>query len=317
VSPGYDDGPFDPAALAAWGPPDLYVGGAEHAVMHLLYARFWTKVMADAGIVPFREPFPVLRSQGVMHARDREVGEGSGEPGRTVRRMSKSAGNVVTPDSVAESHGADALRIYLLFMAPFERDTVWEEEGIIGAKRFLERTWRLINAVAAARSERSLRPFGSKTIHRTIQRVTADVEAFKFNTAVAALMECLNEMVAHQQTHGVTAELAEAARTFVLLLTLFAPHIAEELWSRLGGAYSVHQQAWPTWDEALIAEETVTLVVQVNGRVRDRLTLPASITEAEARERALSCDGVRRHVDGRCVVRVVYVPGRLVNVVME
>ena len=140
VSPQYEQGPFDPDALARWGAPDLYVGGAEHAVMHLLYARFWTKVMADAGIVPFREPFPVLRSQGVMHARDPQTGE--------VRRMSKSTGNVVTPDEVAEAHGSDALRVYLLFMAPFENNTVWEEEGIVGARRFLERTWRLVNGVA-------------------------------------------------------------------------------------------------------------------------------------------------------------------------
>jgi len=311
VSPDYEEGPFDPAALAQWCPPDLYVGGAEHAVMHLLYARFWTKVMADAGIVPFREPFPALRSQGVMHARDPQTGE--------ARRMSKSAGNVVTPDGVAATHGADALRFYLLFMAPFERDTVWEEEGIIGVKRFLQRVWRLANAVAATD-----RPAGSPSdtqlhgvVHRTIQCVTTDVEAFKFNTAIAALMECLNEMSAYHRTHGVTVELAEVTRTFVLLLAPFAPHVAEELWARLGGQYSVHQQAWPTWDETLAAEETITLVMQVNGRVRDKLTVPADIGEAKARELALGCAGVRRHLDGRRVVRVIYVPGRLVNVVTE
>ena len=237
--------------------------------------------------------------------------------------MSKSAGNVVTPDSVAESHGADALRVYLLFMAPFENNTVWEEEGIVGAKRFLERTWRLANTVASNYPITELHPEPSRRapthlssyLHRTVQRVTADVEAFKFNTAVAALMECLNEMIAHGQAHGVTEELAEAVRTFVLLLAPFAPHIAEELWARLGGPYSVHRQAWPTWDEALAAEEMVTLVVQVDGRVRDRLTVPAEIGEAEARALALNCDGVRRHLDGRRVTRVVYVPGRLVNVV--
>jgi leucyl-tRNA synthetase len=310
--------------------------------MHLLYARFWTKVMADAGIVPFREPFPKLRSQGVMHARDPQTGEGSGERpdggGRTVRRMSKSAGNVVTPDSVAAAHGADALRIYLLFMAPFENNTVWEEDGIIGAKRFLQRFWRLAVAIAPSppRSAGSCdihpsppRSGGSgdssptvhtqlrRTIHRTVRRVTADVEAFKFNTAIAALMECLNEMSAHHHAHGVTPALAEATRTFVLLLAPFAPHIAEELWARLGGPYSVHQQPWPAWDEALAAEETVTLVVQVDGRVRDRLTVPADISEAEARERALDCDGVHRRFDGRRVARVIYVPGRLVNVVTD
>ena len=322
VSPQYEDGPFDPAALAQWGPPDLYVGGAEHAVMHLLYARFWTKVMADAGIVPFREPFPVLRSQGVMHARDPRTGE--------VRRMSKSAGNVVTPDSVAATCGADALRIYLLFMAPFDGNTVWDGEGITGARRFLERIWRLATAVAAAHpasltlrggtSDRSPTPTHTqlhRTIHRTVQSVTADVEAFKFNTAIAALMECLNEVSTYHHAHGVTAELAEATRTFVLLLAPFAPHIAEELWARLGGPYSVHQQAWPAWEEPAATEETITLVVQVDGKVRDKLTAPADVGEAEIREWALACNGVRRHLNGRRVARVVYVPGRLVNVVTE
>ncbi|MCP4531084.1 MAG: class I tRNA ligase family protein, partial [Delftia sp.] len=210
VSPRCEDGPFDPASLAQWGPPDLYVGGAEHAVMHLLYTRFWTKVMADAGIVPFREPFPALRSQGVMHARDPQTGE--------VRRMSKSAGNVVTPDGVAAVHGADGLRVYLLFMAPFENSTIWDDEGIVGAKRFLQRVWRLANAVAAERpaAGRDAASSLSNRLHQTIRRVTADVEAFKFNTAVAALMECLNEMTAHHRARGVTAELAETTRTFCL-----------------------------------------------------------------------------------------------------
>lgn len=308
VSPDYEDGPCDPALLAQWGPPDLYVGGAEHAVMHLLYARFWIKVLADAGIVPSREPFPALRSQGVMHARDPETGE--------VRRMSKSAGNVVTPNSVAAAHGADALRIYLLFMAPFENNTIWEEDGIIGAKRFLQRVWRLANAVVAT-SQPTDQPTTQLThhLHRTIQRVTTDVKAFKFNTAIAALMECLNEIGVHRQAYGVTTELAEATRIFVLLLAPFAPHIAEELWARLGGPYSIHQQVWPVWDEALTAEETITLVVQVDGRVRDRLTVPAAIGEVEARDLALNCDGVRRQLGDRSVARVIYVPGRLVNVV--
>ena len=315
VSPDYEDAPFDPAALAQWGPPDLYVGGAEHAVMHLLYARFWTKVMADAGIVSFREPFPALCSQGVMHARDPETGE--------VRRMSKSAGNVITPDSVAATHGADALRVYLLFMAPFESNTVWEEVGITGAKRFLQRFWRLAVSVAAADHPTS-QPATKLTgqLHRTIQRVTTDIEALKFNTAIAALMECLSELSAHHHDCGVTEELTVATRTFVLLLAPFAPHIAEELWMRLGGdrpetGYSVHQQAWPAWDEALLIEETITLVVQVDGKVRDKLTVPTGISESEARGRALECDGVRRHLGGRPVTRIIYVPGRLVNVVTD
>jgi leucyl-tRNA synthetase len=309
VSPHYADGPFDPQALAAWGPPDLYVGGAEHAVMHLLYARFWTKVMAALGMVPFREPFPKLRSQGVMHARDPQTGE--------VTRMSKSRGNVVTPDSVAETHGADALRIYLLFMAPFENNTVWEEEGIAGAERFLQRVWRLANEVIANKPAKQPITKLTTHLHQTIQRVTADVEAFKFNTAIAALMDLLNAMSAHHHARGVTAELVEAARTYVLLLAPFAPHIAEELWARMGEAYSVHQQPWPEWDEALATEEVVTLVVQVNGKVRARIEVSADIKEEAAREAALADENVRHHIDGKEIRKVIYVPGRLVNIVTK
>ncbi len=311
VSPHYADGPFDPAALARWGAPDLYVGGAEHATMHLLYARFWTKVMADAGIVPFREPFPTLRSQGVMHAQDAATG--------VILRMSKSKGNVVTPDEVAEVYGADALRIYLLFMAPFENNTVWEQEGIVGARRFLERVWRLVVLIAAqsvdpnAVSDDAL----AAGLHRTIRRVTEDVEAFKFNTALAALMEWLNALAAHQRQNGVTAALAGAVRTLVLLLAPFAPHIAEELWSILGEAYSVHQQRWPVWDESLIAEECLTLAVQVNGQVRDQIAVPVDADEETVRRHALASEGVVRRLAGRSPSRIVYVPGRLINLVTE
>jgi leucyl-tRNA synthetase len=317
VSPHYDQGPFDPAALAHWGAPDLYVGGAEHAVMHLLYARFWTKVMADSGIVPFREPFPRLRSQGIMHIRDPQTG--------AVRRMSKSAGNVVTPDSVAERHGADALRVYLLFMAPFENQVAWEEEGINGARRFLSQVWRLASDVADAGSPAA--PAGNNpaplAMGRLVRRITADIEAFKFNTAIAALMEGLNTLSAYRRKFGVTGELGAATRTFICLLAPFAPHIAEELWQRLGGSYSVHQQPWPTTQEhslpsgKAVSEDSITLVVQVDGRVRDRLSVAASITEAEVCQLAMECDGVRRHMKERPVARIIYVPGRLVNVVTE
>jgi leucyl-tRNA synthetase len=309
VSPHYADGPFDPEALAAWGPPDLYVGGAEHAVMHLLYARFWTKVMADAGIIPFREPFPALRSQGVMHARDPETGE--------VTRMSKSKGNVVTPDVVAESHGADALRVYLLFMAPFETNTVWEEEGIIGAERFLQRVWRMAGEIIADQPVDQPSTILTAQLHRTIKRVTADVEAFKFNTAIAALMELLNATSAHHRERGATAELAGAVRTFVLLLAPFAPHIAEELWSRMEEPYSVHRQPWPEWDAALAAEGTITLVVQVNGKVRARIEVSADIKKETAREAALSDENVQSHVGDQRIHKVIYVPGQLINIVTK
>ncbi len=308
VSPRYAEGPFDPAALAVWGPPDLYVGGAEHAVMHLLYARFFTKVMADAGLIRFREPFPVLRSQGVMHARDAKSGE--------IRRMSKSAGNVVTPDSVAEQHGADALRIYLLFMAPFENNTVWEEDGITGAKRFLHRVWRLGHDVCAADALVEGPPSDlTRTLHQTIRQVTAEIERFQFNTAVAALMTLMNAMTDHHRNQGVTGELEAAVRTFVLLLAPFAPHISEELWACLGGEYSVHQQPWPAWDETLAADETVSVVIQINGRTRDRLAVPAGTRKAKLRELALTSESVGRHLVGQVLVRTVVVPDRIVNLV--
>jgi leucyl-tRNA synthetase len=308
VSPHYDRGPFDPAALATWGPPDLYVGGAEHAVMHLLYARFWTKVMADAGLIPFREPFPVLRSQGIMHARDPKTGE--------VRRMSKTVGNVVTPDSVAAEQGADALRLYLLFMAPFENNTVWEEEGIIGARRFLGRVWRLVHQVAGEPDPRQSEATAiTRHLHRAIRDVTADLDEMCFNTAVATLMALLNELSEDHRRRGATSELIAACRAFVLLMAPLAPHITEELWSRLGGVGSVHRARWPAWDEALASEQTVELPVQIDGRVRARLTVPVETTVDRIRALALEAEGIDRYLDGRQVVRVIVVPGRVVNIV--
>ena len=308
VSPQFADGPFDPKALSLWGAPDLYMGGAEQAVMHLLYARFWTKVMADAGIVPFREPFPVLRSQGIMHVPDPQTAK--------IHRMSKSAGNVVTPDDPAAAHGADALRAYLLFMAPFESNTVWEEEGMAGAARFLERTWRLINEIIDDIATATSGSGGlTRNLHRTIQQVTGELEKLKFNTAIAALMELLNAIADCRRRDGTTPEVKEAARGMVLLMAPFVPHIAEELWARLGGAYSVHEQAWPEWNEKIAAEETVTLVVQVNGRVRARIQVPADADEEAAKEMALSDENVLRQLGGRNVQETFFVRGKLINLV--
>jgi leucyl-tRNA synthetase len=302
----YDQGPFNPAAIRRWLPVDLYVGGAEHAVMHLLYARFWTKVLADAGLIAFREPFPRLRSQGILHAADG-------------KRMSKSRGNVVTPDEVVERHGADALRIYLLFMAPFDRNVNWDEEGISGAERFLQRVWRLCHwdrqsePVDAGQSERSAL---QRATHKTIQRVTEDIDAFKFNTAVAALMEFVNALWAHREQHGPTPAFRKAVRQMIRLLAPFAPHIAEELWAHQGKAYSVHQQPWPVYDPSLIVDETISLVIQVNGKVRDRIVVPSCISEEEARTRALESIRAKQHLKGQFPKRIIVVPGKLVNLVV-
>ena len=305
ADPWYDQGPFNPEAVRRWLPVDLYVGGAEHAVMHLLYARFWTKVLADAGLIDFREPFPRLRSQGIVHAADG-------------KRMSKSRGNVVTPDEVVARHGADTLRLHLLFMAPFDRNVNWDEEGIAGAERFLQRVCRLGEATGQAsapaangRDDDSLR----RAMHKTIRRVTEDVEAYKFNTAVAAMMEFSNSLAAYQERHGSTPAFCEAFETLIRLLAPFAPYIAEEMWARLGRAFSVHQQAWPEHNPALAADETVTLVVQVNGKVRDRIPVAAGLDDGEARARALASERVRQHLEGRDPRQVIVVGGRLVNVV--
>jgi leucyl-tRNA synthetase len=318
--PRYGGGPFNPEAVHRWLPVDQYVGGAEHAVMHLLYARFWTKVLADAGLIDFREPFPRLASQGILHASDG-------------KRMSKSGGNVVTPDRVVERHGADTLRLCLLFMAPFERNVLWDEEGIAGHKRFLQRVWRVCQEERGmerkdAAGNQALR----RATHKTIQRVTEEIEAFKFNTAIAAMMEFASTLWAFQERVAgeppgphVEGQMppvqdhtpgASAAETLVRLLAPFAPHISEELRARLGGAYSVHEQPWPSYDASLAADETVTLVIQVNGKVRDRVTVPAGISDKEARERAQRSRRVRRYLNGREPGKIIVVPGRLVNLVV-
>jgi leucyl-tRNA synthetase len=275
--------------------------------MHLLYARFWTKVLADAGLIGFREPFPRLRSQGIVHASDG-------------KRMSKSRGTVVTPDEVVERYGADILRVYLLFIAPFDHDVNWDEEGIAGSERFLHRMWRICQAAELQESRRTEGQMAvedalRRTMHKTIRRVTDDVEAFKFNTALAAMMEWINTLAAHLEEHGATPALQEATGILIRLLAPFAPHIAEELWSRRGGNSSVHQQPWPVYDLALTADETVTLIVQVNGKVRDRIAAPAGVLDDEARRLALASPRVQAHLDGRPPRQVIVVPGRLVNVV--
>jgi leucyl-tRNA synthetase len=319
ADPHYDGGPFNPEAVRRWLPVDLYVGGAEHAVMHLLYARFWTKVLADAGLIDFREPFPRLASQGILHAADG-------------KRMSKSGDNVVTPDVVVERHGADVLRLYLLFMAPFDRNVVWDEEGIAGVRRFLQRVWRLCLETWEAGPQDGDEETLRRAAHRTIQRVTEDIEAFKFNTAIAAMMELANTLWAcrkpiSENRLGSRAEgrmpasrpqstATWTAETLVRLLAPFAPHIAEELWARLGGAFSVHAQPWPSYDPSLAADETVTLVIQVNGKVRDRVTVPAGISDEEARGQAQQSRRVRRYLNGREPDTTIVVPGRLVNIVV-
>ncbi|MDR7420543.1 MAG: leucine--tRNA ligase [Armatimonadota bacterium] len=309
VSPHYDAGPFEPEKARYWLPVDQYTGGVEHAVMHLLYTRFWTKVMRDMGLVAFDEPMIRLFNQGTILGTDGN-------------KMSKSKGNVVNPDDVVQKYGADTLRAYLMFIGPWDEGGPWNTRGIDGIARFLNRVWTLVaeppkpaaGAGDAGPSEREL----DYWIHHTIRRVTDDLEAFRFNTAIAALMEFSN--VLQRAKGGPLADgplWQEALRTFVSLLAPLCPHIAEELWvEHLKQPYSVHTQPWPAYDPQKATAERITLVLQVNGRVRDRIEVAAGISDAEARELALGSAKVQQYLNGKSVADVIVVPGRLVNVVV-
>ena len=302
LSPHYDRGPVDPALASRWLPVDQYTGGAEHAVMHLLYARFFWKAIRDMGLVQGDEPFLRLFNQGQILGPDGQ-------------RMSKSRGNVVAPDEQVERYGADVFRLYLMFIGPWDQGGPFGLEGISGIERWLNRVWNLVQNEQSfgGDSSRELRHL----THKTIRRATEDIEHFRFNTMIAALMEMTNEMT-HSRDSGPVDRHAwsEAVDSLLLMLAPLAPHIAEELWERSGRPYSVHRQSWPEWQDELAREDELTLVVQVNGKVRDRIQVPAGIDETRARELARVSPVVQRHLLDRTVERVIYVPGKLVNFVV-
>ena len=315
LSPYYKEGepahadsiPFDPEETAYWAPVDVYTGGIEHATMHLIYTRFFTKAMRDMGLVDFDEPMTVLHNQGIILGEDSD-------------KMSKSQGNVIAPDNLVEQYGADTVRAYLMFGWRWEQGGPWDSQGIGGVVRWLQRVWNLVSESASQRvGEATAKEVADlrRWTHKTIKRVTDDMEAFAFNTIIAGLMEFTNALIKAKGTpvYG-TEPWEEAIETLLLLLAPCCPHIAEELWARTGRPYSVHQQSWPQFDAGLAAEEMITLVVQINGKLRARLEAPADISEEAARETALSDPNIQRHVAGREVRKVVYVPGRLVNVVV-
>ena len=308
-NPAYDQGPVDPARTAYWCPVDQYTGGAEHAVMHLLYARFFTKAMRDLGVVHFDEPFLRLFNQGTVlsgHA-----------------KMSKSRGNVIAPDDYVAELGADVVRLYLMFMGPWEGGGDWSDSGINGVARWINRLWdqltdpsnRPSDDAGPGSADREVR----RALHQTLRQAAQDFERFKYNTAIAAMMSFTNMLAAAASEQRLSREAwDEAAQGLLLLLAPLAPHLAEEMWERLGQAYSIHQQPWPQWDAALAAAEEATLVVQVNGKLRDRITVDAGISEEDAKSVALASDHVRAYTDGKSVERVVFVPGRyLVSVVAK
>jgi len=306
LSPHDGQRPFDPEQMRIWAPVDQYTGGIEHAVLHLMYTRFFTKAMRDMGLVPFDEPMLRLFNQGQILGADGF-------------KMSKSRGNVANPDDYVGTLGADTVRAYLMFIGPWDGGGPWNPKGIEGVHRFLHRVWHLVgDPPPLGPEEDGVGPSVRRTIHRTLRRVTEDLEGFRFNTAVAALMECSNALQrARERGAASGAEWAPALRILVLMLAPFVPHLAEELWSRLGQPYSIHQQPWPEWDPAAVREDLVTLVLQVNGRVRDRVQVPPDLDDARLRETAFASEKVRKFIDGMQVRDVIVVPGKLVNVVVR
>jgi leucyl-tRNA synthetase len=304
------DMPFNPLEGAYWLPVDQYTGGIEHATMHLLYTRFFTKAMHDMGVVPFDEPMVKLFNQGIILGEDRE-------------KMSKSRGNVIAPDDLVQEYGADTVRGYLMFGFRWDQGGPWDSNGILGVRRFLERVWDLVVNPAASKNgrepaEADLRNLRRKQ-HQAIRRVTRDIEDFTFNTMVAGLMEYTNALIAARNASpglAKTPAWAEAIQTLILLLAPGFPHVAEEMWQRIGQPYSVHRQSWPAWDEALAKEETVEIAVQVNGKIRAKIELPVDVEAEAAKAQALAAEGVKGFIDGKTPVKVIYVPGRLVNIVV-
>jgi len=292
----------DPERERYWMPIDIYVGGSEHAVLHLMYARFWHKVLFDLGHVSTREPFMKLRHQGII----------LGEDGR---KMSKSRGNVVNPDDVVSEYGADAIRLFEMFMGPLEDMKPWSTRGVEGVYRFLNRVWRLyMDDEGHLDSRLSSDPPASdaeRIYHATVKKVGEDIEGLRFNTAIAQLMIFVNELTKSEQRPRTILE------PFVLLLAPFAPHIAEELWSALGHTRSLTFEPWPSYDPAKIASDTVEVVLQVNGKVRSKMSVPVDAGEQELERFALADENVRRHVEGKQVVKVIVVKNKLVNVVVR
>lgn len=305
TSPQETERPFDPQAVAFWLPVDEYVGGKEHAVLHLLYSRFFTKVLYDAGWVPVQEPFRRLLAQGMVVYRG--------------AKMSKSKGNTLSPETILSEWGTDATRLFILFAAPPEKDFEWTEQGVEGAYRFLQRVWRLvIREESVPSGEMAAQDDAVRRARaRAVKKVTEDLgDRRAFNTAVSALMEYTNFL--YQAVGSASPPVRrEALETLVLLLAPMAPHLAEELWRRLGHRESVHRQSWPSYDPRWLKEEAVEIAVQINGKVRARLTVPADIGEQELVAQALADERVRAAVGQGAVTKSVVVPGRLVSLVVR
>ncbi|OKP78447.1 leucine--tRNA ligase [Paenibacillus sp. P3E] len=301
IDPRNDKELCSPEKQKEWLPVDLYIGGAEHAVLHLLYARFWHKVLYDIGVVDTKEPFHKLVNQGMILGNNNE-------------KMSKSRGNVINPDEIVEAYGADTLRVYEMFMGPLEATKPWNEKGVEGIHRFLSRVWRLFVNEDGSISAKITPDGGTdefkRTWHKTLKKVTEDFEHLRFNTAISQLMIFINDAY-KQETLS-----AEAAEHFVQMLSPLAPHIAEELWQLLGHEGSISYVAWPAYDEALTVDAEVEIVVQVNGKIVQRALIPQDMGQDDMQNHALSLPNVKAAVEGKTVRKIIAVPGKLVNIVV-
>lgn len=300
IDPKNDQVLADKEKLKYWLPVDLYIGGAEHAVLHLLYARFWHKFLYDIGVVPTKEPFQKLFNQGMILGENNE-------------KMSKSKGNVVNPDDIIKSHGADTLRLYEMFMGPLDASIAWSTTGLDGARRFLDRIWRLVVKEDGTLSDKVKDIEDAKELekvyHQTVKKVTEDYEALHFNTAISQLMVFINE------AYKAPVLPKPYIEGFVKLISPITPHIAEELWEKLGHTNTIAYEAWPAYDEAKLVDDEVEIVVQINGKVRAKLMVPADANRETLEEIAMGNTKVQQQIDGKTIRKVIAVPGKLVNIV--
>ncbi|MDF9759266.1 leucyl-tRNA synthetase [Peribacillus simplex] len=300
IDPDNKEALADPGKLKEWMPVDIYIGGAEHAVLHLLYARFWHKFLYDIGVVPTKEPFQNLFNQGMILGENNE-------------KMSKSKGNVVNPDDIVESHGADTLRMYEMFMGPLDASIAWSTNGLDGSRRFLDRIWRLLvnedNTITDKVTETDDTGKLEKVYHQTVKKVTENYEELKFNTAISQLMVFINDAYKADSLPKVYIE------GFVKLLAPVAPHIAEELWSKLGHSESITYGTWPAFDEAKLVDNEVEIVIQINGKVKAKLMVPTDTTKEKLEEIAMGDNSIKEQIDGKTIRKVIAVPGKLVNIV--
>ncbi len=308
LSPDYDDAPFDQKEYDYWMPVDTYTGGIEHATMHLLYVRFFHKALRDMGITKGNEPMTQLRNQGMVLGEDHD-------------KMSKSKGNVVAPDALVEKYGADVVRAYLMFFSRWDMGGPWNSQGIEGTVRWMRRVWTIFTDTAAetnatptcsAETKQNLR----RKLHATLKSITYDFENVGFNTIISSLMELMNEMYKARREGAVgSEEWYETTKIYLLMLAPVAPHIAEELWERMGGEYSIHTQPWPKVDESAVVVDEVEMAVQVNGKVRDKITVAVDADDESVKATALASENVQKFLEGKTPRKVIVIKGRLVNIV--